>query len=699
MKYAVLLLASTCFLAAQPTLCNTASNAPLLRHEGLTERIGDIVFNCTGAAGSKIVFNISVQLNANITNRITTGNVALGTVVTTDNGTGPLVNPQMPVLLTPSLLLWQSIGGTFSSQGFLTIRVANVLVNASGIPLGQQVAALLGGTLSISPSQVIVGISENSLYVGYSGKIICAQNGSPLPSTPGFAAMLYAGTQFTSTRLTEAYLGAFSPKFAPANLNADHGTRFLIQYSGFPQGSRLFVPNLIAGSDASIPTAGGDLGTPASAGQYTPTANGSLLLALVSGADSTGTGGLPSYTPGLPGSGTLTLDSVTELTLTAGAAYAVYEVVDYNPTVMEVAQFPTFLGLAPNVVQNNVQTSEGVTYAAVSTVTTATASDPIPRFLALTPLSDCNIIGDCGASYFPQLQVQTSTLQFPFPGGTLDQVQYVPVLNVGAGVMYWTASITYLTGGGWLSINPTSGANNGTIRVGVNTTNLPVGTYQANLVVDAGTAGRRLIAVTLTIAAVQLPGPQVTSVVNAATFLVSPVVPGSLSTIFGSGFAGKSVTVSFNGLFATILFSNATQINMLVPAGLGPPNPAQMVVTVDGQSATQNVPVAPFSPGIFTGAVLNQDYSVNSQSNPAAAGSVVFFWGTGLSGAGTITVRIGTTEISDLYYAGPAPGYPGVQQVNVGIPYGVSGVTTQIYACGTSGGNEVCSPGVPLVVK
>lgn len=699
MKSAVLLLASTCFLAAQPIVCTTAANANLLRHEGLTERIGDISFNCTGPAGGKIVFNISVQLNANITNRIGTGNFALGTVVTTDNGTGPLVNPQMPVLLTPKLLLWQAIGGTFSSQGFLTIRVANVLVNASGLPLGQQVAALLGGTLSISPSQVIVGISEESLYVGYSGKIICAQNGSPLPGTPGFAAMMYDGTVFTSTRLTEAYLGAFSPKSAPANLNADHGTRFLIQYSGYPQGSRLFVPSVIAGSDAAVPTAGGDLGTPASGGQYTPTANGSLLLALVTGADATGAGGFPSYTPGAPGSGTLTLDSVTELPLTAGAAYAVYEVVDANPTVMEVAQFPTFLGLAPNTVQNDVQTSEGVTYAPVSIVTAATAADPIPRFLALTPLADCGIIGDCGASYFPQLQVQTSTLQFPYPGGTLNQVQYVPVLNVGAGVMYWTAAITYLTGGGWLSINPASGANNGSIRVGVNSTGLPVGTYQANLVVDAGTAGRRLIAVTMTIAAAQPPGPQVTTVVNAATFLVAPVVPGSLSTIFGSGFAGQSVGVTFNGLAAQILFSNATQINLLAPAGLGLPNPAQMVVTVDGQSTAQNVPVAPFEPGIFAGALLNQDYSVNSPSNPAAPGSVVFFWGTGLSGAGTITVRIGTEEISDLYYAGPAPGFPGVQQVNVGIPSGVSGTTTALYACGTTGGNEVCSPGMPLSVK
>ncbi len=46
------------------------------------------------------------------------------------------------------------------------------------------------------------------------------------------------------------------------NLNADTGTRIIVQYSGFPAGAQLFVPTVVAGSDATQPTAGGDLGCP-----------------------------------------------------------------------------------------------------------------------------------------------------------------------------------------------------------------------------------------------------------------------------------------------------------------------------------------------------------------------------------------------------------------------------------------------------
>ena len=46
-----------------------------------------------------------------------------------------------------------------------------------------------------------------------------------------------------------------------------------------------------------------------------------------------------------------------------------------------------------------------------------------------------------------------------------------------------------------------------------------------------------------------------------------------------------------------------------------------------------------------------------------------------------------------------APGFPGVQQVNVMVPPGLGGMTTQLYACGTSSGTEVCSLPVPLTLK
>ena len=703
MKYLLFSLVSIGVVAAQPNVCSTTSAPLILRAEGLTERIGDILYTCSGPASSQLTVNLSVQLNTGITNRLSSGNTVTGPVLTVDNGSGPQAVTVQPTLLTQNNLIWNGVPMTYSAQGALTIKIAGVRANATGLAVGSQVVAQLSmssGSLLITQSSLVVGATEVGLYAGSTGQLICAQNGSPLPGSIGFANLVLGGTSFTSTRITEGFAGAFSPRTAAENLSADSGTRFIVRYSGFPQAARLFVPNAVAGSDAVQQTAGGDFGAPTSGGAYAPSANGSLVLALVAGADSNGAGGSPVFTPGAIGSGTVTFDSVTELQISGGAAYAVYEVVDSNAFTLETAQFPTFLGLALNSVTTSVQTSEAISFAPASAVTAASTSAPIPRFVASTPPSDCGIIGDCGATYFPQLTVNTPSLQYTLTAGALNQTQYVPVNNSGGGILYWTAAVSYTNGSGWLAIQPASGTNNGTVRLDATAVNLGVGTYNATLTIDGGSAGRRLVPISLTVAAAVPAGPQITMVENAASFAAVPVVPGSLTTIMGSGLSGKNVSVTFNGLPATISYDSATQVNLLVPTGLSGLTSAQVVIAVDGAlSAPMTVQVAPFQPGIFAGAVLNQDSTVNGMSNPAAAGSVIYFYATGLSGLGTITARIGSTELTNLYYAGPAPGFPGVQQINLVLPAGVSGVTAALYACGTSAGGEVCSVGYPLTVK
>ncbi len=703
MKSFLLFWGAIGLVAAQPYACSTTGATNIVRSEGLTERIGDIVFYCTGVPNSTIQINLNVQMNSTVSNRLSSGNTITGTILTVDNGSGPQASTVQPLLLAPNTLAWNGVPLAYTASGALTIRVADIRVNANEIGQGGQVTATIGsaGSILISQSQLVVGVVQASLYVGNSADLICAQTGSPLPGNPGFASLINAGTAFTTTRLTEGFSGAFSPKSAPANLNADTGTRFIVRYNGFPQAAQLFVPNVVAGSDAVTPTAGGDMGLPTSGGSYAPTVSGSLLLALVSGADSTGAGGTVVYTPGPVGSGPVSFDAVTQLQIVNGSAYAVYEVIDSSQFVLESAQFPTFMGLAPNVVQTNTETSESVTYAPVSELPTASTNAPIPRFLPLLPKTDCSIIGDCGAAYYPQLDVSSNPLQFTLPANSPNKVLGLPVLNSGAGVLYWSAGVTYTSGsGGWLTISPTSGMNNGSISVYANPGNLPVGTYQATITVTGATGGQRVVPVTLTITPATNPGPSITSVVNAASFAQAPVVPGSLATIMGSALTGKNVTASFNGLAATVVFSNATQINLLVPAALASLISAQLSVSVDGQtSLPMTVPVAPFEPGIFAGAVVNQDATVNSITNAAASGSIIYFYATGLSGSGTISARIGSTEITNLYYAGPAPGFPGIQQVNLLVPAGMGGISTQLYACGTSNGTEVCSLPVSLTLK
>ena len=83
-----------------------------------------------------------------------------------------------------------------------------------------------------------------------------------------------------------------------------------MKYSGFPTTTRLFIPDVVAGSDALQPTSGGDLNLPQAAGQYTP-GSGALVLVRVPGADATGVGGFAVAPP--QGSGPVTLNSVSEV--------------------------------------------------------------------------------------------------------------------------------------------------------------------------------------------------------------------------------------------------------------------------------------------------------------------------------------------------------------------------------------------------
>ena len=126
------------------------------------------------------------------------------------------------------------------------------------------------------------------------------------------------------------------------------------------------------------------------------------------------------------------------------------------------------------------------------------------------------------------------------------------------------------------------------------------------------------------------------------------------------------------------------------------------MVTANGQrSAAFTVPLADTAPGIFNPGILNQDNSINSASNPALAGSVVQVFATGLlpPEGGIVDVQIQDRQGLQPLYAGPAPGVPGLQQVNVRVPADLAAATTQIVLCGTVSGNRVCSPAAQITIR
>jgi len=705
----ILGLAGSSF-AAPILTCNEAAVAPVVRGEGITERAGDLVFDCSGGpANGTISGNLSIFLNVNVTNRASNG-VVSGVVLSVDTGSGPQILNINPILGSPSNLIFNGLSFALSSSGEATLRIANIRVAANQLNLApntpiQAFIAFNSSLVVFDRTQFDLAQPVRGLYAGSSTNLICATDGSPLPDNiASFAAFLSSKAAFASTRLTEGFADAFNSLKDPQGLNADTGTRFLITYSGLPAGAQLFVPNVVAGSDAITPTSAGDLGIPASGGKYAPGGVGSLLLVRVDGADANGAGGTLVYTPGPPGSGTVSFDAMGQLTVDNGVGYAVYEVVDDNPNLQESAQFPTYLGLAPFSGQA-VVTTETVSLAPISTVTTATAKDPIPRFQAVPPPDDCNIIGDCNATYYPKLVVNTTPLNFVAQVGGGNQVAYVQVNNRGGGHMVWAATVSYTNGSDWIKLDPSSDIDNATIFVEVMPGNLAVGTYQAVITVNAGPHGGSMdVPVTLVVnPAAGPPPPTVTNVINAATYAPAPAVPGSILSLIGKQLGGKDVKVSFDGFAGQVLYDGATQINVVVPSALANKTATQLVVTIDGsESVAQTLNVSSSDPGIFQGGVLNQDYKVNGSGRPAKPQSFLQIFATGMSGSGAITAKINDTVIDPPAYGGVAPGLSGVQQVNVQLPAGLSGTTANVKVCiGPAGAPDQaqCSPAVPVVIS
>ena len=164
----------------------------------------------------------------------------------------------------------------------------------------------------------------------------------------------------------------------------------------------------------------------------------------------------------------------------------------------------------------------------------------------------------------------------------------------------------------------------------------------------------------------------IAAVVNSAGFGPG-LSPGGLFTIFGAGFtagpAASSVTI--DGQPAQVLAAFPFQVNARMPVGVAPGNAALQMNGPLG-TATQNVTILSAAPGIF--AILNQDGTLNSPSNPAARGAYVSIYGTGLGATtaqGSLQIALGEVTLTPSF-AGLAPGLTGLYQINAQIPAGTT---------------------------
>jgi uncharacterized protein (TIGR03437 family) len=210
-------------------------------------------------------------------------------------------------------------------------------------------------------------------------------------------------------------------------------------------------------------------------------------------------------------------------------------------------------------------------------------------------------------------------------------------------------------------------------------------------------------------------------VVNDANFQ-TPIAPGSYVAVFGSALSSFSdpavysplplsidgVNVSFDvpsanlSVPARIVYVSPGQINVQVPWELQGQTSAQVKVIIDqfvfGNVVT--VPVADASPAFFENsgiaAALDQNYAVVTAANPVKRGQLVQLYMNGLgplnnqpaSGDPASGTTLATTkntpkvtiggQDAPVQFSGLAPGFPGLYQVNVTVPAGISAGTVPI---------------------
>jgi uncharacterized protein (TIGR03437 family) len=205
------------------------------------------------------------------------------------------------------------------------------------------------------------------------------------------------------------------------------------------------------------------------------------------------------------------------------------------------------------------------------------------------------------------------------------------------------------------------------------------------------------------------------SIVNAADNQSGALAPNTIATIYGTNLSYSTAAISLtdiqNGRLPTLLgtdetqviisggpanlyYVSPTQINFLVPPNLLA-LPAQVFVTVDGlHGPLLEMTLADAAPGLFqldpqTAVATFSDNSVLTAQSPAKPGDVVILWATGLGqtdpqpiygvlptaaapladGASlSILLDGAAVPASAVFYAGVAPGFAGLYQINFVLP-------------------------------
>jgi beta-glucosidase len=198
------------------------------------------------------------------------------------------------------------------------------------------------------------------------------------------------------------------------------------------------------------------------------------------------------------------------------------------------------------------------------------------------------------------------------------------------------------------------------------------------------------------------------TVVSAASYQGSALAPASIAAAFGTNLAtaplaaqGATLPLTLGGTQVTVTDSTGTarsaglfyvsplQVNFAIPDQTAAGPASVKVTSGDGTVSQSSINIAAVAPGLFaadsTGTAAAYVVVVapdNSQSvaavtqhpidlGPSGSTAILELFGTGIRGRSSlanITCTIGGVTSIPIQYAGPAPGFTGLDQVNVVLP-------------------------------
>ena len=319
--------------------------------------------------------------------------------------------------------------------------------------------------------------------------------------------------------------------------------------------------------------------------------------------------------------------------------------------------------------------------------------------------------------------LQISPLTYNVSQGQAAQTTNVTFKNLGLGTLAISGATT--SGGSWLSALPVNGT---TVAVTVNPGSMTAGTYSGTLTLLSNASNTTIpIPVRLNVSSGAGPLLSVGGLVDNAAFGVGkPVASGAIAAVFGSQLASTptyassvplpttlgGVQILINGTPAPLFYVDANQADLQIPYGLTAGNITVQAVRNGTPGNLISGTVDPVAPRLFTllglpaapdsspyGIVINASdgtlalpSNIGVPAHPAHRGDVITIYALGLgpvspsvaTGNGAPGAEPLARTVNDVQvyfgggflgnatalpsYAGLAPNFVGLYQVNVTIP-------------------------------